>query len=232
MTTHYRTYHFQSLREERPGLNLQDIHVERSTFTSCNITPQSNLPWDRSIFQNVVIRDCLSEGNGVRGAVFEDITVDGLRTSSMLLLFGVACKHVTLKGRIGRVKFVDRFAPSPSDPANTAYAAANELYYQSVDWALDVRDVDPTDLDLTGVPGRLVLRDPAVSVLLTKSIPHQLVTHERIAGTTISVALDYLHRYSLVNEVVCVNWPRNNPRQALEAEAIKFLKGEGYAEPD
>jgi len=41
-------------------------------------------------------------------------------------------------------------------------------FYRSVDYALDIRDIDAYGLVLAGVPGRLVLRDPRRTALVSR----------------------------------------------------------------
>jgi hypothetical protein len=97
----------------------------------------------------------------VKAAVLEDVIVDSLKTIGLLQVWGAALKHVTLRGRVGEIMFSPQvdLGLAPED-VQSAFRKANAAYYRSVDWAIDIREADPDDLELAGIPGRLVRRNP------------------------------------------------------------------------
>jgi hypothetical protein len=68
----------------------------------------------------------------------------------------------------GEVK-VNREIGSWGKPARQqAFADANAAYYRTVDWALDISEAEFIGADLDGVPARLIRRDPASQVVITR----------------------------------------------------------------
>ncbi len=74
---------------------------------------------------------------------------------------GCAFKHVVIRGRItGSIAFLPskhaRLGPVSAMAADP-FVEANSRYYEGVDWALDIREAEFTELELywSGIPARL-----------------------------------------------------------------------------
>ena len=95
--------------------------------------------------------------------------VDGFKTNGLFQTWAAAFKHVTIKGRIGRIMINQAVAAGLAEPAEQqAFDEANASYYAGADWALDITEAEFQELDIRGVPARLVRRDPETSIVITR----------------------------------------------------------------
>lgn len=152
----------------RPGRLFEDLEFRRCTFVGSSLS-RTKKPKLRSTVRHVRFLDCREIGCTLDAAIIEAVLVDGLETDD-LLLWGAVFKHVTLRGRIGRFMISPLVTPSqPESVVQRAFDAANAAYYAQVDWALDLREAQFTDeVDLRGIPGRLVRRDPETQLLILR----------------------------------------------------------------
>jgi hypothetical protein len=149
----FRNLHLSSLPQGPTPLIVQN-----SRLASGSLGARVRRPADRLRISNVIVRNCSIGTVTVGPVVFEDVLVDGLRTTRELRLPACAFIHCVLRGRIGSlVSFVqaDPLEPIGAD-MNVAFARANERLYAELDWALDVRDAEFTCFDVRSVPGRLI----------------------------------------------------------------------------
>jgi hypothetical protein len=154
----YRNRKFECLYDRDSAAVFENLSFETCEFVSCGLSITRD-PTRRSTIRNVRLSNCTFRSGGIDAAFLEDIEVNGLHTRNLLQVFGAALKHVTLKGRIGQVIFSPLFDPVGAwkEPeVQATFARANASYYRSVDWAIDIREADAEELELTGIPGRLV----------------------------------------------------------------------------
>lgn len=145
-------------------------------------------PLRRSVVRRCRFLNCWVHATSLDGAVFEDILVENLGTSARpgwINVFGAAFKHVTLRGKIAALniqpyfdfgellrtpigsrrtglgdRIIDRLLFGRRHPEREdQFRRLNTAYYETVDWALDIRDAESPELNLLGVPAALVLRD-------------------------------------------------------------------------
>jgi hypothetical protein len=118
---------------------------------------------------NAELRRCSVAACSVTATVFDDVLVDGLKTSGLFQTWAAVFNRVTLKGKIDRVMFSPFFHPGyPESKFQKVVAQANGEFYAGVDWALDIREAEFKDFDCRGVPSRLVRRDPETQVMVTR----------------------------------------------------------------
>ncbi len=166
--TVFSSQEFDSLFDRCSGATFEDFKFERCTFNNCAISLTKEVP-RRAVVRNVWLEQCTSINCGIGPAIFEDVTVDGLTTNDLLILWGPLFKHVTLKGKIGKIKIntavhhVDR-SPEVQSP----FDSAQKSFYGAVDWALDIQEASFQEFDMHGVPASLVRRDPATQVVVTR----------------------------------------------------------------
>jgi hypothetical protein len=110
---------------------------------------------------------------------FEDVHIDGLAISSMLLLGGCVFKHVTLAGNIGPLMTTPPGWWLPQDMRDRL-AAGIVAYYSGVDWALDISGAAFSDADFYYVPGHLIRRDEETQFLLHRDRVEQFDELERL----------------------------------------------------
>jgi len=160
---------FQAFRDRDSGAVLEDIEFRHCYFESCAVSI-TNDPRLRSTIRNVRLKDCQQLGSALETAILEDVIVDGFKNKGQpLQIRGAAFKHVILRGKIDRLMLswqVDLMEKEPH--VQQAFDEANEAYYRDVDWALDISQGEFRDLDIRGLPGHLIRRDPETQVLITR----------------------------------------------------------------
>lgn len=169
MTRIFEAQEFVGFYDRSSGKTFSDLEFRRCRFVSSDISMTAK-PRRRSTVRNVRLLDCEEAGCAVSTAIIEDVLVDGLRTRGTLLIHGAVFKHVTLRGKIGRIMISATAGGGiPRAAEQRAFDEANAVYYAGVDWALDIREGIFEDVDLRGVPGKLILRDPETQVLITRA---------------------------------------------------------------
>jgi len=151
------------------GRNVySDLEFRHCSFVSCRLSVTRS-PDERSVVRNVKVVNCEVTGCAIETAVIEDCTVDGLKTHNLLACWGAVFKHVVLKGRIGKIMINPAIATGTATPQEQqAFDEANNAYYASVDWALDIAEGEFAEADIRGIPSRLIRRDPATQVVVTR----------------------------------------------------------------
>lgn len=145
-----------------------DLEFVKCRFESSGISITRN-PQLRATVRNVRLIKCVERGCGIENAIFEDVSIDGLKTSGLLQTWAAVFKHVTFRGKIGRLMVSPFVAPGIATPAQQrAFDEANARYYTGVDWALDLREAEFEECDLRRVPAHLVRRDPETQVVVTR----------------------------------------------------------------
>jgi hypothetical protein len=223
---------FKDLRSRDEPIMLEDLSFIRCTFLGCSL--RSTDVSRRARIRRVSLSGCevVGESSRIRGAIVEDCTIDELKTGGLLHLDGCAFKHVLLRGAIGRVLLTNRLIHDPRTPKETEqpFIDANSRYYMGVDWALDISEAMSTELDIRGIPGRLIRRNPETQVLFRR---------ERLLdGDWERLALDSLVRYWLAY-LFEMGWedgifvvPTRGKRRREMMESMLTLRREGIAEPD
>ncbi len=145
------------------------MEFHHCAFQSCSIS-NTHVPSLRTLVRRLRLVDSSEYGCFLHSAICEDIVIDGLKThGDTLHAWGAVFKHVVLKGKIGNIMTSNIiFAGHATSGEQQAFNEANAEYYRHVDWALDISQGDFTDIDIRGVPGRLVRRDPETQVLITR----------------------------------------------------------------
>ena len=123
-------------------------------------------------------------------------------------------------------------APVTATPAQQrAYEEANRTFYASVDWGLDLREADFDEVDLSGVPGRVVLRDPRDQALVTREAALRGEWRQLdLSGTWWNIVLEDLVRSSFDSTALVA--PRRHKKYKRLVEGIQQLRDAGIAEPD
>ena len=144
------------------------MHFEGCMFESCALSRTKDV-YRRSTVRNVSIKNCAANGCGVGPAIFDNVEIDGLATNDLLIVWAASFKHVKFSGDIGKLKinswahFVDR-----TEETQGPFSQARETFYRSIDWALDISEARFKGFDATGIPARLVRRDPETQAVVTR----------------------------------------------------------------
>ncbi len=169
MTKIFQRREFHSFYDRNSSRTFSDLEFQKCHFISCRISMTRD-PRRRSLIRNVKVIDCEQHGCALEAAVVEDVLVDGFQTHGLFQTWGAVFKHVTLRGKIGRVMTSPVLETGLAPPENQkAFDEANALYYSNVDWAMDIREAQFEEADLRGIPSRLVRRDPESQFILTRA---------------------------------------------------------------
>lgn len=153
---------------DRGGNLYEDLLFRKCKFISSSVSITEDVA-RRSTVRNVTLERCRVVGSALECAVVEDVLVDGLQTSDLHQAWGAVFKHVTLRGKIGRLMTIPRLGPrSRGTPEQAALEAANAAYYQEVNWALDISEAQSVELQLRGIPSHLIRRDTETQVVVTR----------------------------------------------------------------
>jgi hypothetical protein len=151
---------FDGLHNAESGATYTDLEFRKCTFLSCFLSATRG-PAHRPTVRNVRLFNCSETTCALYDAIIEDVVVDGLTTRGDLLIAdGVVFKHTALRGKIGRIMV--------TSPEAQEFYDANAAYYREVDWALDISQGEFRELELRGVPARLVARDRETQVIVTR----------------------------------------------------------------
>lgn len=139
------------------GIDLDNCTIDGADVISWKVT-------SRSVVKNVRIKNSRMYAFTGQGAVFEQVTVDGLKTGPKVAMNLRACvfRHTTFKGAIGQVIFDSVWNTFADEEKNQAFLDANAAYYRTkrVDWALDISEMEAACFELRGaVPSHLVRRN-------------------------------------------------------------------------
>lgn len=160
-------YIMQLLRPDRPVryANLSGVGV---SLIACSLLPQAGGRL-KTVIEDSVFESFSLHGCAMNNVVLRNVVVNGLDTGESLFLRRLGLDRVVLKGRVGQLQTYRTSQDPDIEPAEL-FALDERLrrFYGSVDYALDIRDVDAYGLVLAGVPGRLVLRDPSRTALVSR----------------------------------------------------------------
>jgi hypothetical protein len=217
---------------------IEDLEFHNCTFLNCALSLTHDVR-KRTIVHRVTLSNCKERGCKLYPAIVEDMLIDNLSTHH-LQSWGAVFKHVTLRGLIGPLMLSDMVTPAqPNSPLQRAFTEANAAYYTGVDWALDIREAEfENDVDLRGVPGHLIRRDPETQVLVTRAKALEGKWRNlKLERTYWPTAIEFFLKESHLDALVLVVpkhlkssslWPWT--RQDL-LNGLKLLREEGIAEP-
>ena len=225
---------FRGLLDRDSNRTFEELEIRNSYFEGCGLSITRS-PKLRTTARNVHLLNCEQRGCGIESAIFDAVTVDGLKTNGLLQTWAAVFKHVTLRGKIGRVMFSSVLAPrtgglAPPDQQRV-FDEANAQFYAAVDWALDLTEAEFEECDARGVPGRLIRRDPATQVLVTReaAITGRWRSID-LSDTYWPTALEFFIE-SQASDIVLVAPKRNRKFKQLLA-GLEKLRDCEVAEPD
>jgi hypothetical protein len=215
---------------------FSDIEFRRCCFNHCSISVTHD-PKRRTTVRNVQLYNCIANGPFIDAAVLEDILVENLKTPGMFQIFGAAFKHVVLRGRVDRLMINNE--PLPRSDVNPpyqyenvdAFRIANAEHYRHVDWALDISQAEFKEMDIRGVPGRLILRDPETQILVTRQRVLEGAWRDLSFKDDLTpFTLDFMLKQELPDYVLIA--PKRHRKFPLYSADIQLLREAGIAEPD
>jgi hypothetical protein len=140
------------------------MRMLNSKFTGCTIA-QFDDPKMTLKVRNVEVERCQLDRCTVQQVFFEEMSVDTVEMAQVQRLYGCVFRHVTLRGKIGPIVTM---GPHSGLVNRQDYIAGIVDSYNSVDWALDIRDAEFSDASFYYVPGHLVRYDNDTQILLRR----------------------------------------------------------------
>jgi len=168
------------LKMDRGGLVREDLRFVGCTFDNCGIS-LTNDPARRSRAARLELKDCISFNCVIGPAHFEDVTVENLRTGDIQIVWGALFERVTLRGKIGSLKVNTSIQDPRKTPAQqAAFDRLRKKRYAKVDWALDISQCKPLNLELQGIPSERLILDPATQIVVSRERLHDLAQLEKL----------------------------------------------------
>lgn len=154
---------------------LGGIELRRCTFTECQAPLQRTLA-HRPTLCNLSLTRCHFAASELGAVIAEDCTIDTIWFHrgiwSPQRIEGCAFKHVTIRGNVtGPVAiWPPAWWGNHRSVGDDPIVVANQRYYETVDWALDISEARFTGISMQpcDIPARLIRRDPATQVVTTR----------------------------------------------------------------
>lgn len=220
---------FRGLKDIDTGRVLQDVELERCTFEGCGLSRTIHQD-RRTVVRNVVARNCRVAAVSVGPAIFEEIEIDGLAIHDGVFAWGASFRHVTLRGRIGRIAVRPTLSSDKPEDAARRIAEANRAYYETVDWALDIADAEFAHFEAAGIPARLIRRDPETQIVVTRAAAQRGDWRQLdLTGTWWPITLETLANGEYADGVLVAPKKARNVRQLVAG--LRLLQDAGVAEP-
>jgi hypothetical protein len=223
---------FSDLQDQDSGAVFEDLEFRRCTFTNSGI-----FTYDlqrRTTIRNVKFVNCTVKKCSLYGAVVEDVSVEGRSRFAEFCTNAAVFKHVTIRGKLGIIRILPRigFVFNVTDPLiQSAFDLANAAYYETVDWALDISAAEFYDLDVYCIPARLIRRDPATQLVVTRE--------KALEGVWRSLDLSETHWPWAIENLLLNNTadtvlvaPKGHPNFKRLLEGLQILRDAGVAQPD
>ena len=227
---------FYSLVDRGDTLLIENIQVERCEFDFCGLCETIDIN-RRTTVRNVHINNCMIQNHTSIGpAILEDVFITDLKIQDLFILWDPLFKHVTLKGKIGDIK-VNSVAGLNMDikpEIQASFNAAKKLFYNNVNWAIDISEAKLRHLELWGVPSHLVRRDPESQVIVKRIKALQANWREKLhpENTEWPHWIEMLLQFEEPDIILAA--PKALPRKKYEKllDGLKDLREIGLAEPD
>lgn len=220
---------FTGLHGKPSGLVLEDHELLRCRLFGCGNSLEGIDPGRRPIIRRIRATKLRVEQCWPHGMALEDSEIDGLETvGGPLNLAGCVFSHVTLRGRVGSIMIPPTLFIQ-DQALDRRWSEANRMYYETVDWALDIRDVEAKDISLVGVPARLVRRDPSDQVIVRREMAQAGAWRSLdLSGTYWPFSLNNLARGPFPDRVLVPG--RRDKNYKRLRDALLLLRENGMAE--
>jgi hypothetical protein len=220
------------LADRDTGETYSDFRFVGCTFSNCALSITSD-PARRSTVRNIELEDTEVHACRIWSVIVDDVRITTLKTRGILQTWGAVFSKTVLRGRIGSVMFSAEIQAGLAPPGvQAAFESVNAEFYRGVDWALDIREAEFVECDLRGIPARLIRRDPATQVVVTReaALDEERWRSLNLSGTHWSTAIEmFLERGE--PDVTLVAGRRDRKFRAL-ADGLARLRDAGVAEPD
>jgi hypothetical protein len=229
----YENKKFECIYDRDSGRIFSHLQFRNCKFESCRLSITSN-PRLRAVVRHVQLVNCSQQGCALECAIVEDVVLDGLESKGQLFqTWGAVFNRVILRGKLDRI-MISPFigAGLASAEVQSAFDTANFEYYKNVSWALDISEAEFKELDIRGLPSRLVRRDPETQIVVTR--------HKAEQGAWRELPLEKINFWNVTFDLllkskdpdVILMAPKRHPRFKTYLDDLVLLRKEGIAEPD
>lgn len=222
--------------DRNSAATFSDLDFRQCHFDGCLVSVTHD-PKLRSTVRNVQLIDCTENGSSIDTVILEDCLVKNLKTSGLFQIFGAVFRHVVLQGQFNRLMINNDVPPRgdvnlPYQYENVdAFREANAEYYRQVDWALDISKGEFKELDIRGVPGRLVRRDPETQILVTRKRTLEGAWRDLPFRESLTAfSLEFMLKQEMADTVLIA--PKRHRKFPSFLEDLRLLREAGVAEPD
>jgi hypothetical protein len=154
---------------DRGGGSATDCRFINCQFVNSGFSLTSD-PDHMSIARHIVLEDCHICNTDVGPSVLEDIEVVDLSTDGIFIAWSPYLRHVTFRGKNGRLKINRSYSCVDFDPEiQQRFLTERTRFYEGTDWALDLSEAHFKEVDIVGVPVELIRRDPTRQFVVTRS---------------------------------------------------------------
>jgi hypothetical protein len=159
----YRKQVFE--RETLPaGAIVRDAQFIQCSFVNCWYVPSPEFAYiERTIFERTTLKS-----KRISNLVVRDVTVYTCKKNPMFIMWNCLYEHVTMRGEFGSWMFGTSMFSRDKEFLSPAQLEFSAKFYDTVDWALDIRAARFKSLTLRGVPGDKVRHDPRRQGLVRK----------------------------------------------------------------
>ena len=231
---------FEYFEDWSTGRVFSDIEFVKCRFTGVGFSSirlaneeKLDLIGQRSIARNIKFTNCQVDGVGFVGpGIVEDCVIDGLKIPNHVQSKGTVFKHVIVKGIVDKLMITPTVDLLKKYPAvQRSFDEANQLYYETVDWALDISEGLFKDCDIRAIPARLIRRDPETQVVLTreKTMAGEWRNLD-LSKTYWPTAIDFFLKDGGQDCVLAAPKRARNYQQLLDG--LRKLREAGVVEPD
>jgi len=223
-------------RARNSALTFSDIQFRRCHLEDCAVSVTEN-PNLRTTIRNVLLVDCSENGCSIGNAIVEDVLVENLKSPGLFQSFGAAFNRVVLRGRIDRLMITNDVLPSVlMDERDRlreidAFRLANAEYYRHVDWALDISRAEFKELDIRGIPSRLIRRDSETQIVVSRERVVEGDWRELdFRESLTSFSLNFMIEEGWPDMVMVA--PKRHRKFPFYLHDLQLLREAGIAEPD
>ncbi len=179
--TEFRDQHFHSLFDNGNALSISSIAFHNCEFMNCALSLTKDIG-RRSEVSDILLKNCTIAASTIGPAVLRRVHVDGLKTGSLLIVWGAVFDQVKFSGVVGKIK-INRYVHhvDRSDLVQSPFDEFRQSFYENSEWAIDIRDAKFRLLEISGIPAKLIRRDPASQMVVTRDRAMNLNWRSRIS---------------------------------------------------
>jgi hypothetical protein len=225
---------YRSAFDRGNALAIDGLELSNCSFNHCGLSMTKDVS-KRSTVRNCKLTNSTVSGCDIGPAILENIELDGIDTKELLIIWGALFKNVVFRGECGKIKinhwahFTDRTAAT-QEP----FDDARHRFYESIDWAIDIRDAKFRAFEYRGIPGRLIKRDPETQFLVRRENVIDTAWRSQVSKSNVHWPFVLELFESDGDEDIVLVAPLAAPKKKRESllDELRELRAIGVAEAD